>query len=306
MTEKKIDSFYQPTAMENATADENDEAARKRSRSVGSSSNSPVSKKAVLSESFSELPNEAPLWLTQLTAAMDRMTQKISDVSDKCDNISTKFDGFTRAIDARVTEFTNEITAKVAEVEKSVEFVAEEFDKQKKTNKLLESQIANLKEELRASIAASIEATDALEQYSRRNCALLHGVPERKDEKTDNLFIKTIADHLGVGVKARDIDRSHRIGAKRTNGTARPIIVKFARYNVRARVFKEKRKFKGTKLMLTESLTKRRVSLLNEARDRFGKENVWSSDGEILTSKDGKTYNVTLRSIKIILWSLYL
>ena len=104
MTEKKIDSFYQPTAMENATADENDEAARKRSRSVGSSSNSPVSKKAVLSESFSELPNEAPLWLTQLTAAMDRMTQKISDVSDKCDNISTKFDDFTRAIDVRVTE----------------------------------------------------------------------------------------------------------------------------------------------------------------------------------------------------------
>ena len=44
--------------------------------------------------------------------------------------------------------------------------------------------------------------------------------------------------------------------------------------------------------MLTESLTKRRVSLLNEARDRFGKQNVWSSDGEILTSKDGKTYNV--------------
>lgn len=163
---------------------------------------------------------------------------------------------------------------------------------QKKTNEHFETQIENLKGQLKSAIGAHTDAIDALEQYSRRNCALLHGVPETDGENTDTLFIATIAQHLGVEVKPRDLDRSHRIGARRADGAGRPIIAKFARYNARARVFREKRKFKGTNLMLTESLTKRRVGILNAARDHYGKTNVWTSDGEILTVRNKKTVNV--------------
>ena len=30
------------------------------------------------------------------------------------------------------------------------------------------------------------------EQYSRHNCLLLHGIPENKNEKTDDLYLATI------------------------------------------------------------------------------------------------------------------
>ena len=79
------------------------------------------------------------------------------------------------------------------------------------------------------------------------------------------------------------IDRSHRIGRyDKTKKKPRPIIVKFVRYNVRGRVFREKRKLKGTGKTITESLTTKRIGQLNDAREKFGFHNVWSYDGKIL------------------------
>ena len=79
-----------------------------------------------------------------------------------------------------------------------------------------------------------------------------------------------------------DSDRTHRIG-KVNNGKSRPIIVKFARYNVRKKIFHNKRKLKGKN---TESLTMLRVKKLNEARDLYDRNNVWTYDGRIMV-KDG-------------------
>ena len=58
--------------------------------------------------------------------------------------------------------------------------------------------------------------------------------------------------------------------------------MKFAKYNVRGRVFREKRKLKGTGKSITESLTTKRIGQLNYAREKYGCNNVWSYDGNIL------------------------
>ena len=60
------------------------------------------------------------------------------------------------------------------------------------------------------------------------------------------------------------------------------MIVKFIRYNVRGRVFREKRKLKGTGKTITESLTTKRIGQLNDAREKFGFHNLWSYDAKIL------------------------
>ena len=67
---------------------------------------------------------------------------------------------------------------------------------------------------------------DRQEQYSRRNCLLIHGIKEEKDENTDNVVIKFIQDDLQEEINIEDLDRMHRIG-KTNNGKSRPIIVKF-------------------------------------------------------------------------------
>ena len=51
---------------------------------------------------------------------------------------------------------------------------------------------------------------------------------------------------------------------------------------MRGRVFWEKWKLKGTGKTITKSFTTKRISQLNDAREKYGFNNVWSYDGKIL------------------------
>ena len=108
------------------------------------------------------------------------------------------------------------------------------------------------------------------EQFLRRNCLLLHGIPEKKQENTGELSIKAINEHLDLAINDKDIDRTHRKGNPRNAGEKeRPIIIKLVRYNDRKRIFDCKKKLKGKKIAITESLPITRMKKLNEARDRY-------------------------------------
>ena len=56
-------------------------------------------------------------------------------------------------------------------------------------------------------------------QYSRRNCLIIHGLKESNSEKTDDLAIKNLKEHIGTSLTSADIDRSHRLGKKKELGT---------------------------------------------------------------------------------------
>ena len=45
-------------------------------------------------------------------------------------------------------------------------------------------------------------------------------------------------------------------------------------------------------MIITESLTRMRMQLLQESRDRFGVKNVWTQDGEIFTFYNKSKINV--------------
>ena len=94
-------------------------------------------------------------------------------------------------------------------------------------------------------MSATIESLkgclDRQEQYSRRNCLLIHGLPESKNENTDELVIDTIKEKMGEEIEKNERDRSHRLSAPKNNGKSRPIIRKFVRYNTRCIIFKNKK-----------------------------------------------------------------
>ena len=54
------------------------------------------------------------------------------------------------------------------------------------------------------------------------------------------------------------------------------------RYNIREKVFKSKKNLKAKNISITESLTGYRLTVLNEARQKFGFKNVWTYDGRII------------------------
>ena len=93
--------------------------------------------------------------------------------------------------------------------------------------------------ELNSRIVTLETKADAAEQYSRRNCLRVAGVPEPtggQTENTDEYVIKLTHD-LGINVDLNDIERSHRIERPRALGRPRDIIVKFASYRVRRKVY---------------------------------------------------------------------
>ena len=65
------------------------------------------------------------------------------------------------------------------------------------------------------------------------------------------------------------------------NSGKTPIIIKFVKRSDRNAIFKRKRLFVKSGLAITESLTRKRIALLNEARALLGRENVWTWNGII-------------------------
>ena len=51
------------------------------------------------------------------------------------------------------------------------------------------------------------------EQYSRRNCLRIYGMPETKDENSDDVVLQLVNSKLNLGFQVResDLDRTHRI-----------------------------------------------------------------------------------------------
>ena len=122
---------------------------------------------------------------------------------------------------------------------------------------------------------------DRQENYSRRNCILIHGITETQDENTDDISLRPINEHLKLQLTEKELDRTHVVGnSKSDNKRPRPIIVKFARYNTRRKVFVNKIRLENTGISMTESLTKHKMEFLKKAKNEFG-FNVWTVDGQI-------------------------
>ena len=66
------------------------------------------------------------------------------------------------------------------------------------------------------------------------------------------------------------------------------------RYNTHNRIYRNKKKLKGTGISVTESLTAKKINMLVKAREEDSFNNVWSQDGKIMFFDKGtnkvKTY----------------
>ena len=171
------------------------------------------------------------------------------------------------------------------------EFEKDRLEKEQKIQKL-EETVTTLNEKvlnLNNQVNDLHKKAEKQEQYSRRNCLLIHGVTEDKNENVDDLVVSIIKNNMDIEIFSDDLCRAHRIG--KSNGGAkkgRPIIVKFVRHNIKHNIFRNKKRLKGKNISITESLTKVRMEKLNEARELFGFKNVWTSDGRILYKREGE------------------
>lgn len=152
---------------------------------------------------------------------------------------------------------------------------------------------------------------DEMEQYSRRTCLKISGIPEPRsntnNEDTDSKVLSVINDIIlrsnDRKLSLREIGRTHRVG-ERKSGKIRDIIIRFISYRDRALVFSNKKNLKGSndqntdsKLYVNEALTAKRAGLFKKTRQLKRDKligNCWTHDGKILVRNiaDDKTIHV--------------
>ena len=185
-------------------------------------------------------------------------------------------------------EFLNKIVSAVSL--RVSEIFEEKISKFQKDLKVLQQQLVRKDEQ----ITSLSEEVDRLHQYSRRNCLRITGVPEKKNESTDQVVLQVFQDKLNVSLDPAAIDRSHRLG-KHPQGKdkCRPLIVKFTRYNDRALVYSHKRKLKNTGITIKEDLTQNRLAVINAAIKKYGFRSTWSRDGVICVKIKDSVHRIT-------------
>ena len=96
----------------------------------------------------------------------------------------------------------------------AITFINEKFIEFEKEIKNNNEEIKSLRKENSYLMERLVEVDavlDIQEQYSRRNCLLIHGVEEVEGEDTNELCIKVIEEDMNQTIKPEDIDRSHRL-----------------------------------------------------------------------------------------------
>ena len=229
-------------------------------------------------EEMAEDEPRPPSWVKDLILQIADVKNSVAGLA----NIGSELTKLTNSFIA----FKSEITQKMVNLEN---FCSKSYDDMKRANDAAVTRITQLEQQnadLHKKVQTAMSEVDNLQQYSRRNCLLFHGITESNDEDTDQLVVDQCNEKLNLSITRDMLERTHRLGPKHDQGgKPRAIIVKCCSYRNRCLVFINKKRLKGTSVTITESLTKARMELVKEVLKIVGDGNTWTSDGTCLPRK---------------------
>lgn len=206
----------------------------------------------------------------------------------------------------------------VSDLVKSTSFLSEQFEVMRKQIESLQNENKSISEEnssLKIKVTEMRQALDTMEltldnmeQYSRRDCLEIKGVPIQDGEDTDGI-VKSIGESIGVQLEESDISVSHRLAQIKPSRTSMrkdpSIIVKFVRRNTRDEFYKARKLLRGkttkdlglsrveeNNLFISESLTKKNKDLFHKclrARRALEYSYIWTQAGKIFLRKDQRS-----------------
>ena len=143
------------------------------------------------------------------------------------------------------------------ELAKFKEEVNKKMDEISSTNKMLQQHVSTLKR----SNEELIKRCEENEQYGRRLCLKIKGIPRKEKEKSDEVLdqVRSLFDEAEVTIPDAVLDRTHRV-SKKTND----VIVRFTTFRHRTLFYRKRKSLKRKSVHL--DLTKSRLQLLNDAK----------------------------------------
>ena len=202
------------------------------------------------------------------------------------DEIATKMDGVYKQLDQYKADFVtacNTTPNPVAAAFPSFSNRPAHLEEQWKRLQDLYAVVDNLKAPVYSTqdrIQSAEKSIDDLEQYGRSNCRIIYGakdvLKEGKYFECENFVCDLCNEKIKseTPLQVHDLDIAHPFPARK--GT--PVIIKFLRRTQRNYIY-AKKMLKSSVLVITESLTKRRLKLLEAARSAFPWRSVWTMKG---------------------------
>ena len=143
------------------------------------------------------------------------------------------------------------------ELAKFKEEVNKKMDEISSTNQMLQQHVSTLKR----SNEELIKRCEQNEQYCRRLCLRIKGIPRKEKEKSDEVFdqVRLLFDEAEVTIPDSVLDRAHRVSKKPND-----VIVIFTTSCHRTLFYRKRKSLKGKSVHLY--LTKSRLQLLNDAK----------------------------------------
>ncbi|XP_028518224.1 uncharacterized protein LOC114576195, partial [Exaiptasia diaphana] len=165
----------------------------------------------------------------------------------------------TTEIVAKLEELSRKLE-KINTLEASLEHLSAKYDEVVMTADSLKKEVHYLKVEnssLKAQVFACQEKAtqneidiNELEQYSRRDCLEIRGIPQSRDEDTDEIA-KKVGELIDVDLEYDDISTSHRLSEgpqTRSDGVQvkriPAIIVKFTKRSARDEFYQARKRLK--------------------------------------------------------------
>lgn len=158
--------------------------------------------------------------------------------------------------------------------------ILEEFSEFEKT---INQQLNDLKEEIGKISSQVCDNQRFLENVQRkqnRNKLLIHGLKVGNDSLLSEI-IRLLSSQLSINITPDNINACYRISKSDNTSKPAPVCVEFVHQWKRDEVFNKKKKFKGSKILISEVLTPNILGLFKLCRAKFNKD-CWTSGGVII------------------------
>ena len=167
----------------------------------------------------------------------------LEDVIEKLDEMNSNIIG--------INKVTAELSQQIKQLTKEVEQARSENEKLKEEIKQNEIMI------------------DKLENQSRRNNLVFYNIYEQEREtwnESETIVRQFLWDELGVNTTDYDLERTHRLGARRGRNHNRPIIAKFNSFKKKSEVLACALKAKNTPVSISEDFSHRVRSIRSDLK----------------------------------------
>lgn len=163
------------------------------------------------------------------------------------------------------------------------------FDKMESKINEVTAKIVELKDCIKTNekeINLLHDKCDEFEIFKRKNSLRFNGIKEEENENLLSIFTNLVNNTMKVKCTISDISNIYRLGKTNIQGKPRTIIIEFVSYLKRNEIIKSKGTLKQTGIFVNENLINKRYNLLMKAKNKYGKNEVWSRNGDIFMKQN--------------------